>query len=226
MGIEFKEELFGLVKLVPFWIKASLVNAIRPEYETPIKPTQVSSIESTTMRLVELKSKEALKYCQLTDADQDLCLNLQTGGIDNCPFKVETICRETQIINGFQRFHKVVPGGKLDVPYVPDSPGTPTKHVEPRIFGIGSSSSPWFQIGVNLRRECRCLTPQEIYSETKTIVDRPCSQPIPWCYVDYDADCLDKEFQFHPVALWWSQEACRRETSLFSNSYVDFNYYK
>lgn len=37
MGIEFKEEVFGLVKLVPFWIKSTLAHAIRPENDNPGK---------------------------------------------------------------------------------------------------------------------------------------------------------------------------------------------
>eukprot|EP00095_Tigriopus_kingsejongensis_P009636 maker-scaffold94_size379870-snap-gene-2.34 protein:Tk09636 transcript:maker-scaffold94_size379870-snap-gene-2.34-mRNA-1 annotation:"glutathione abc transporter atp-binding protein" len=174
----------------------------------------------STAKLVPLWIKT--KLSQMLESE-DIYHNLGPPVDGSCPKPIQIICRESDIVQGFQRLHNLDPNGPVNVPYQPTEEPRPGP-LQPRIFGVGSSSSPWFQIGINLRRNCRCLTPQEIYIRTRAIVDRPCTQPIPWCYVDDRATCLDMEFDYDPVALYWSQEACQRQ-SILEHSSVDFQYY-
>ena len=62
---------------------------------------------------------------------------------------------------------------------------------------VGSSSWPWNNdVRIDEMRipaSCQCLQNQEISEMTGIQIDfRPCSQPIPWCYVRKEANCYDQ----------------------------------
>ncbi len=51
-----------------------------------------------------------------------------------------------------------------------------------------------------------------MFTLTGRSVPRPCTQPVPWCYVSRRSRCPDALRAHNPEGLWYSLRACANES--------------
>jgi len=69
------------------------------------------------------------------------------------------------------------------------------REASPRLLaGVASSSWPWHPKNSPPPENCRCLTRMRAWAASGAMIARlPCSQPVPWCFVDEHSGCPDKD---------------------------------